>query len=226
MDINETILTPATPGAPSYLSEDVEKALARPADEWQDTDPKSFRRAIGIGYTRESVERMFARIRQWNLRDVFIHALNTASEDIPWWEGGSIYAPTWEGLPGPSGDLWHVFIHPSLPVDLAPGLRLTSPAERRNLPWQGRAPHLTQAKFNNGYDPHALYVTTTAPRTRYLPFARVHVDGPMWPDPERGLGTNWCCASATILELHMPDRLSVLTGEKALAYNTRNPWKD
>ena len=123
----------------------------------------------------------------------------------PWWSGHSRWAALAESVKQPAGPFWHLS-----PTLFQPGDRLSSPAERQELPRFGyAAERLGSGLLPFSFDEHAVYVLAT-PRPREFAQAplfgvyQVEPDGALWPDPEAPFGESWCCRCARVLSVLRP----------------------
>lgn len=153
---------------------------------------------------------------QWNVprpRQPWLdHGLSCPAGDpyhqphpTPWWSGESAFAQFGQKYLQPEGPFFHaVFPKRDAPL-LKAGDMLTSPAERRTLPT-----HLNGALTDDGciaytnYDVHAVYLFTKKAPPGLL-YYEVEPIGLLWPDPEQGIGRQWCAARARILAVHAPE---------------------
>lgn len=128
----------------------------------------------------------------------------------PWWSGESVFALEGQRYRQPEGPFYHVLLYPnSLSGEngevLQPEDYLLSPAQRqvevRRI--EGRIAEDGCIAYTN-YDVHAVYVSTrrppaSVPGTTYY---EVEPEGLLWPDPERPIREDWCCARAKIVAVH------------------------
>ena len=128
----------------------------------------------------------------------------------PWWSGESVFALEGKRYRQPEGPFYHAVLHSnSLSGEngevLQPGDYLLSPAQR-----QVEVPRIKGRIAEDGcivyanYDVHAVYVSTRRPpsSTPGLIFYEVEPEGLLWPDPERPIREDWCCARAKVVAVH------------------------
>lgn len=125
----------------------------------------------------------------------------------PWWSGESVFAREGQLLEQPAGPFYHGILRPEWPHEiLSPGDYLLSPAERRVA-----VPRIALKLASDGcidyknYDVHAVYVTNRRALVSGMTYYEVEPEGLLWPDPERPVRNDWCCARARIVSVHGPD---------------------